>query len=307
VRPATTPVSTSRLTVRGLTVTVHRKRVRRLWIGVHHPDGRVVVSAPLRASDSDVRRAVVADLAWILRHRTRILDEERRAMLAQRPPARALTGETWWHFGEALHLEVQHAPGRARVVQQPGRLLLRVPADADDATRLAAIERWQRAALQAAIAPLVAVWAERLRVAPRFVGVKRMRTRWGSCVIEPRRIWIALELVTRPPEGLEYVVVHELVHLRVPSHGRRFVAAMDAHLPDWRDRRAALEAGSEARTYAPRAVADAVSDALLLPTPTDSAAAVGVDAALDARHGEAGPSPSQPALPLVGLALAAQG
>ena len=246
------------LTVHGhgvsLEVTVVRRRMRRIYLRVLPPDGRVVVSAPLRASDRAVREAVLADLPWILRNRERIIEEERRDALTRPPAVRGITGETWWVFGRPVPLEVRTAPGRARAALTPDALLLRAPAEADDARRLAAIERWQRRHLRAAAAPLVADWAERLDVDPRFLGIRRMRNHWGTCEPQERRIWLALELVTRPEEGLAYVIAHELAHLIEPSHGPRFVRLMDRHVPEWRRIRAELDAGTLAAAYVPLGV-----------------------------------------------------
>lgn len=234
-----------------LDVTVVRKRIRRIYLGVHPPDGRVIVSAPVRAPDASIRAAVLEDLRWVVRHRERILDEERRAALTRRPAPSGRSGETWWVFGAPVPLEVTEIPGRPRAALTPDALLLRAPSEADDARRLAAIERWQRRHLRAAAAPLVATWSRRIDVDPRFIGIRRMRTHWGTCEPQERRIWLALELVARPIDGLEYVIVHELVHLIEASHGPRFVRLMDAHLPDWRQRRSELDAGTVAGSYAP--------------------------------------------------------
>jgi predicted metal-dependent hydrolase len=256
----TAPSRSAALTVHGLgvalDVTVVRRRMRRIYLRVLPPDGRVVVSAPLRASDRAIREAVLADLGWVLRNRDRIIEEERRDALTRPPVARGVAGETWWVLGRAFPLEVRTAPGRARAALTPDALLLRAPAEADDARRLAAIERWKRRHLRAAAEPLLAEWAQRLDVDPRFLGIRRMRNHWGTCEPQERRIWLALELVTRPPEGLAYVVAHELAHLIEPSHGPRFVRLMDRHVPEWRRIRAELDAGTLAGTYVPVGVRD---------------------------------------------------
>ena len=267
-RPAPSRSASSRsssLVVRAagvtLDVTVVRRRMRRIYLRVMPPDGRVVVSAPLRASDRAVREAILADLPWVLRNRERIIEEERRDALTRPPAARGIGGETWWVFGRPVPLEVRTAPGRPRAALTPGALLLRAPAEADDARRLAAIERWQRRHLRAAAAPLMAEWAQRLEVDPRFLGIRRMRNHWGTCEPQERRIWLALELVTRPEEGLAYVVAHELAHLIEPSHGPRFVRLMDRHVPEWRRIRADLDAGTLAGTYVPVGLRDAAVEA----------------------------------------------
>jgi len=226
----------------GYEVTINRKSIRRLSLGVHPPDGRVAVSAPLRISERTVLRFVNENLAWIEHHRTRILEEERRAAATRRPDPQARSGEIWWRFGQALRLEVEETSGRPSVSLRPDRRLelLARPASASS-DRLAQLERWRRQQLRVAAERSMAHWAPAMHVEPQFLGIRSMRTRWGTCVPQVGRIWLNLELVRRPPSDLEYVVVHELAHLREGSHGRRFVAIMDRHLPDWRERKASLD------------------------------------------------------------------
>ena len=241
---ATRSVGSSELRmVEGLEVELVRKRVRNLHLSVHPPDGRVRISAPLRASDRSIARFVRENLAWVARHRVRIAEEEQRAAATQRP--RSLCGEdgeVWSRFGQALRLTVVERAGRIGVRVAPDRrLVLTVPAGTAAEARLAALERWQRRELRTAASRMIDHWAVQLDVTPQFLGIKRMRTRWGTCVPLRGRIWLSLALASREPAQVEYVVVHELVHLLEGSHGRRFVALMDAHLPDWRARKAALD------------------------------------------------------------------
>jgi predicted metal-dependent hydrolase len=238
--------------VEGLEVELSRKRVRNLHLSVHPPDGRVRISAPLRASDRSIARFVRENLDWVAGHRARIAEEERRA--APRPVVlRGEDGEVWSRFGQALRLTVVERPGRPRVLITPERrLVLMVPMGAPSDVRLAALERWQRRELRGAASRMIEHWSPRLDVAPQFLGIKRMRTRWGTCVPQRGRIWLSLALASREPAQVEYVVVHELVHLLEGSHGRRFVALMDTHLPDWRARKEALDrAGASASSYGP--------------------------------------------------------
>ena len=108
-----------------------------------------------------------------------------------------------------------------------------------------ATEKLHRAQLKASIPPLLALWEPRLGVKAQFWGIKRMRTRWGTCNPAAARIWLALSLATKPSECLEYVVVHELVHLLEPSHNARFRALMTEHLPDWKARKARLNESAQ--------------------------------------------------------------
>jgi hypothetical protein len=113
----------------------------------------------------------------------------------------------------------------------------------DRAGRREVVERWYREQMREALDPLLARWERRLGVRARQVRVRRMKTRWGSCTPSARSIRLSTELASHPPEQLEYILVHELVHLLEPSHNGRFHALMDRYLPDWRERRDALERG----------------------------------------------------------------
>jgi predicted metal-dependent hydrolase len=231
------------LRVDDLEVEVTVRRVKRMNVRVHPPDGSVRLSVPPRTSARAVVRFVRESRAWIDHHRALIADEElRAASLPRRPAPRGADGEVWWRFGRALRLDVVASPGPVGVRLLPtDRLVVRVPDPRDGAAVLAALDRWQRRELRAAAVPLLDHWAGSMGVRYGFLGVRRMTTRWGTCVPARGRIWLNLALVTRPPGLLEYVVVHELAHLRVASHGRAFQALMDLHLPDWRERRATLD------------------------------------------------------------------
>jgi predicted metal-dependent hydrolase len=235
---------TGDLQVDDLAVEVTVRRVKRMNVRVHPPDGSVRLSVPPRTSERTIVRFVRESRAWIDEHRRRIADEQRRA--ATRPVAPVLqgrTGESWQRFGRGLLLEVERSTTRPTVmVLSDERLVVRVTDPDDGPAVLAALDRWQRRDLRAVAEPLLTAWCTRLGVRHEFLGLRRMTTRWGTCVPARRRIWLNVALVTRPLELIEYVVVHEAVHLRETSHGPAFQALMDAHLPDWRTRRTVLDA-----------------------------------------------------------------
>ena len=245
---ATVPASRV-LQVDDLEVEVTVRRVKRMNLGVHPPDGRISLSVPLRTSDRAMVRFVRECRAWIEHHRARIIEEAQAQAACPARPARpvlqGVSGEIWWCFGQPHRLTVHESPGRPRVaVRAFRRLEVRVPDASDAAAVLAAIDRWQRRALREAAEPMLAHWCERIGVRYAFLGVRRMSTRWGSCVPARGRIWLNVALTERHPALLEYVVVHEVVHLVEGGHGARFRALMDTHLPEWRDRRALLDASS---------------------------------------------------------------
>lgn len=220
--------------VSGMPVAVHRKAIKHLYIRVDRTNGAVRVSAPAAMDEPSVRQAIAARLHWIRRQQQRVRES------APSPPAIA-TGETHFVQGHACMLRVVEHDGRAAVRLVDGETLeLRVPSGADHARRRAVLERWYRRRLSEQIPALVQQWQPVMDVQVAEWRIKRMKTRWGTCNIRDRRIWLNLELAKRPPECLEYVLVHEMVHLLERRHNARFHAFMDRFLPDWRARRERL-------------------------------------------------------------------
>lgn len=216
-------------------VEVQRKAIKHLYIRVDHGDGRVKVSAPTGMAEQAVHRAVAARKEWIHRQQQRLVSRPSPAGYD------IVTGETHYVQGRPCSLKVIERRGRAAVrLTECDMLELRVPPGADSARRRAVLERWYRQTLSEHVPALVQDWQPVMGVSVAEWRIKRMKTRWGTCNIRDRRIWLNLELAKRPPECLEYVLVHEMVHLLERRHNARFHAFMDRFLPDWRERRKRL-------------------------------------------------------------------
>ncbi|MFW5800470.1 MAG: M48 family metallopeptidase [Spirochaeta sp.] len=226
----------SRLLVDGLPVYLQRKPVKNVNFRIYPPDGRVMVSAPLRMSETAVRLAIRDRIDWIQRHRQRLTLADAATALRYR------SGEMHMVAGKACKLVVLEQPGKPQIRLDPeGVLELRIPAGSDMERRRQVVEDWLRRRLQQQLHELVRTWEPVIGRSVAECRVKRMKTLWGSCSIKARRIWLNLELARRSPGCLEYVVVHEMVHLHERYHNRRFYSLMDRFLPDWRARRAELE------------------------------------------------------------------
>jgi predicted metal-dependent hydrolase len=220
------------ITVSGLKAQIVRKNIKNLHLGVYPPNGRVRVAAPLAVTDDAIRLAIIGKLDWIRRQRDKFANQPRQT---QRD---ALSGESHYLFGRRYRLSVIVSAGRPRVVlSTKTRMEIHVPARTNAATRRSVMDRWYRDELRSAVGLLLEQWQEKLEVSISFWGMKRMKTKWGSCNHQTRRIWLNSELAKKPLECVEYIVVHELVHLLEPTHGERFVALMNRYLPDWRRRR----------------------------------------------------------------------
>lgn len=220
---------TRQITVSGLPVEIVRKNIKNLHLGVYPPTGRVRVAAPLRVSNEAVRLAVIGKLGWIKRQQARF---ERQPRQSERE---MVSGESHYFAGQRYRLRVYAANGPAKVmIRNSSTIELYVRSGSSVGTRRKVLMNWYRQHLKDAIPPLIAKWQKRLGVKAAAFGVKRMKTKWGTCSVEARRIWVNLELAKKSADTLEYVVTHELVHLLARHHDDRFIAIMDEHLPRWR-------------------------------------------------------------------------
>jgi predicted metal-dependent hydrolase len=215
--------------VNGLRVDVVRKAIRNLHLAVYPPNGRVRVAAPEHLDDEAVRLAVVSRLGWIRRKQETLAAQERQSAREM------VTGESHYVHGRRYRLDIVATEGRQSVaLRDASTLELRVHADTPAAEREQLLQRWYRRLLRPQVAELIAKWEPIVGVDVADWGIKKMKTRWGTCNAEARRLWINLELAKKSPGCLEYIVVHELVHLIERRHNDRFRDLMDRHLPQWR-------------------------------------------------------------------------
>jgi len=221
-------IKSSSIEVAGIQVEVVRKAIKHLHIAVYPPDGRVRLAAPLWVKDEAIRLAVLERLAWIRRHQEKFADQPRQS------EREMVNGETHWFQGRKYKLEVRETSGREAIVLTGlATMGLAVHPGSNAEHRLQVLDRWYRKQLKLELAPLIAKWEQILGIKATSWGVRKMRTRWGSCNPVARRLWFNLELIKKSPECLEYVVVHELVHLLEQHHDAHFRALMSQFLPQW--------------------------------------------------------------------------
>lgn len=220
--------TSQQIIIDGLEITLVRKNVKNLNLVVYPPDGRVRVSAPRRTSEAIIRQVVQARMAWIKRQQARF------AGLAERSTPQFANGEEVDFLGKTYLLNINNVSGRPKVSLSGGQINLQVPAGYTADQRVKTLENWYRAQLKQLIPQTIALWEPVLDVKVAEWGVKRMKTKWGTCNTRARRIWLNLELVKLPPEYLEYVVVHEMTHLLERTHSARFHSLLDQAMPGWR-------------------------------------------------------------------------
>ena len=231
---ATEPVA-KHLTVAGLTVEVVRKDIKNLHLGVYPPHGRVRVAAPLMVGDEAVRLAVIDKLGWVRQQRAKFAAQPRQS------EREMVNGESHYFLGRRYKLRTHEHDGPARVaLRGTASLDLFVRPGTGVADREAVLLRWHREQLRAIVRPMVERWQSVLDVRVSAWGIKAMKTRWGSANAAARRIWLNLELAKKPVLCIEYIVVHELMHMLERHHNGRFAGLMDLHLPQWRQYRAML-------------------------------------------------------------------
>lgn len=230
----TTATSTNprHIIVGGVRVEVVRKDIKNLHLGVYPPKGRVRVAAPLVLSDEAVRLAVVEKLAWIKKHKARF---EKQSRQSQRE---MVNGESHYFLGQRYRLRVHEQAGSPKVALRGVAIIdLFARPGTSSEQREAILLGWYREQLKILLPSLLEKWQAIIGVQASSWGIKKMRTKWGSCSIKVRRIWLNLELAKRPTQCLEYVLVHELVHLLERHHNERFMALMDQFMPHWRQSR----------------------------------------------------------------------
>ena len=224
-----TKIDNHRIEVSGIPVEIVRKEIKNLHVGVYPPNGRVRVAAPLLLDDEAVRLAVISRLGWIRRKRGEFARQVRQSQ------REFVTGESHYFEGRRYRLDVVERNAHPTVkLRNNTRLELGVRPNADREAREAVLHGWYRRHLRSQLPPLIAKWEPKLGVNVEDVRIKKMKTLWGSCNIEARRIWLNLELAKKPSSCLVYILVHEMVHLLERHHNDRFRELMDNFIPQWR-------------------------------------------------------------------------
>lgn len=223
-----------RLVLGDVAIEVVRKDIRNLHLSVHPPTGAVRITAPRELDAQVIRAFAIRKLAWIRAQQRKLRAQERE------PRRLHLDRESHYVWGRRVLLKVVETEAAPLVELRPRSLVLRVRPGSDDGRREAVLQAWRRGILKSEAAPIIARWQARLGVNVSRIHVQRMKTKWGGCNVQTRSIRLNTELTKKPLACLEYIVVHELVHLIEPTHSARFRALMDRLLPTWPERRAEL-------------------------------------------------------------------
>jgi predicted metal-dependent hydrolase len=219
---------TERIRLGDLFIEVLLKDIKNVHLSVLPPNGRVRISAPARMKIDTIRVFAISKLPWIRAQQKKIIEQERET------PREYIDRESHYVWGRRYLLKVRTDAGSPGVQLEHRHLVLHVSSGADRDSRQALLARWYRDQIRAVLPELSARWEERVGVQANRILVQKMKTKWGSCNPRHRSIRLNTELAKKPIECLEYIVVHEMVHLLERHHNDRFRELMDRLLPQWR-------------------------------------------------------------------------
>jgi predicted metal-dependent hydrolase len=224
----------TRIQLGDIPVDIIRKDIKNVHLSVHPPTGRVRIAAPERMSLDTVRVFAIAKLPWIKKQQRKLREQERET------PREYIDRESHYVWGKRYLLKVVEADQPPAVELNHGRMILRVRRGTPKAKRQAILEEWHREQVRTAAPPLIEKWQRLTGIKVKRFFVQRMKTKWGSCNDRASSIRLNTDLVGKPMECLEYIVVHEMVHLLEPTHNERFMTLMDQFMPKWQFHRDVL-------------------------------------------------------------------
>ena len=218
------------ITVSGIDVQVNKKNIKNMHLSVKPPFGKVVVSAPLLLSTKSIENFVRLNLGWIKKQQEKFINQPRMSA------RQYVSGETYYIFGKQFFLEF--IPSKKRTFKIDGtKILLYMPENSSVENRQKFIREKFRKILIEQLERLIPKWEETTNLHCESFKTKYMTTRWGTCNSKAKRIWINLQMVEKPLECLEYIILHELIHLKISNHGKDFIEMMNQFMPDWKDRK----------------------------------------------------------------------
>lgn len=217
-----------------ISILVTRKAIKHVHLSVYPPGGRVTLVAPI-ATRIDVARAyAISKLSWIREQQSKLWNQAREA------PRKLVERESHYLWGRRHLLTIIYRETKPSVSLDHRRITLAVRPGSNAHKRAAVLHDWHKSLLHKTLPPLIKKWEQKLRVEVNAYSLQRMKTKWGSCNHKASRIRLNTELVKKPKDLLEYVIVHEMVHLIEPTHSDRFLAILRDHYPTWREARAEL-------------------------------------------------------------------
>lgn len=216
-----------KIDIGNIVADVELKDIKNIHLSVYPPLGKVRISAPSRMDLETIRVFAISKLSWIKRQQNKILQQEREALRDY------TTKESHYYLGKRYLLQVVINDAKPSVIIKHNTIILQIRPNSNFEYKQIVLQEWYRDQLKIVIRKLIEKWSPIIQVSVKEFGIKRMKTKWGTCNHEEHRIWLNLELAKKPLECIEYIVVHEMVHMLEHNHNANFVAYMDKFIPQW--------------------------------------------------------------------------
>lgn len=212
-----------------------KKNLKNLYIRVNPPEGKVKVIAPISYPDDEIKLFVLKKLPEINTIREKMTSQERQSKREY------VSGESHYLWGRPYRLDVEIGTSAYEIIKMPNKILFKVPKVATRENKEKYFNEWYRVELKRVLQGLIKKVEDRMDISANEYRIKNMKTKWGTCNIDKRRVWINLQLAKKPLECLEYVLVHEMVHLLEKNHTHRFNALVEKYYPAWKEAKKSLE------------------------------------------------------------------
>lgn len=210
-----------------ITAEVVLKDIKNIHLSVYPPNGRVRISAPKRMDIETIRIFAISKLGWIKKQQKKLREQERES------PREYMDRESHYVWGKRFLLNVVESDNPPLIEVKHSQMILRVRPGTSEAKRQDIVEEWYRELLKKAASDCIARWEQTIGVKVARLYIQRMKTRWGSCNHTTNSIRLNTELAKKPRECLEYIIVHEMVHLLEPKHNARFITLVEQFIPRW--------------------------------------------------------------------------
>ena len=222
------------IVISNIPVEVIRKNIKNMHLSVLPPDGRVRVSAPTQLTDEAITMFVRTKLGWIKKQQEKFQQQPRQS------ERQYVSGETLYVWGKQYFLQVEYSYKGNALILSGDKAILTVRKESSPKQRGSFVNEWYRSLLKQEVAKYLPKWEKTTGLYCSSWQSKYMTTKWGTCNPTSKKIWLNIQLAKKPIECLEYVILHELAHLKVHNHGPEFTAILDQYMPYWRDHRRRL-------------------------------------------------------------------
>lgn len=217
-----------------ITVDVEKKDIKNIHLSVYPPKGRVKIAAPLHYNIDTIRMFAISKLSWIKKQQEKLRNQQREAQREYK------SRESHYFLGKRYLLKVIEQDSAPQVVLKHNVIELHIRKGTSVSKKEEILQIWYRQQLRELTSRLIAKLEKKISMKVSEVCIRRMKTKWGTCNQKAKRIWLNTELAKKPIESIEYVLIHEMVHLRERNHNEKFIAYMNKYAPNWKNLREEL-------------------------------------------------------------------